>query len=146
MVCLMARILRSKIFIHSDGQLQVAHVILEFTPISTLFQAPNHSIKARYLGLALIDVLVKGFITPPPLGTLQVKPCAHQLINSIHAEGEEEQNQTLDEEEQSQSEIDEENAFERTVSEDFTGDFSIFTLPDFAIVCSSSFQEEGPLL
>ena len=146
MTCLMARILRSKIFIHSDGQLWVAHVILELTPISTCFQAPNNVIKARYPGLARIDVLVKGFITPPPPGTLQVKPCAHQLVDSIHAEEEEEQNQTLDEEEQSQSEIKEESASKRTVSEDFTLDFNVFTQPDFVVVCSSNFQEEGPLL
>lgn len=56
------RILRSKIFLHNDGQLCVAHVILGCKPISSSFQSPKYVIKARDPRLPLIDIVVLGFI------------------------------------------------------------------------------------
>ena len=44
------RILKSKIFVHTDGQLRAAHIILGYDPISSSFQAPKYMIKARILG------------------------------------------------------------------------------------------------
>lgn len=41
------RILKSEVFVHSDGQLRAAHLILGYTPISSSFQAPKCVIKAR---------------------------------------------------------------------------------------------------
>jgi len=41
------RILQCKIFLHKDGQLRVAHIILRFTPISSSFQSPKNVIKAK---------------------------------------------------------------------------------------------------
>ena len=64
------RILQSEIFLHQDGQLQAVHVILRFKPISNRFQNPKLVIKAKDPRLALIDVVVPGFLTkPPPFGT-----------------------------------------------------------------------------
>ena len=58
-------ILKSKIFLHRDEQLQAVHVILEFTPISNHFQSPKNVIRAKDLRLALIDVAILGFLTKP---------------------------------------------------------------------------------
>ena len=52
------RILRLEIFLHKDGQLRVAHVILGYTPFTKCFQNPKNVIKARDPRLTLIDVAV----------------------------------------------------------------------------------------
>lgn len=67
------KILKSKIFLHTNGQLHVAHVIFGYTPISTHFQSPKNVIKTRDPYLARIDIAVEGFIRLPPLAkTLRV--------------------------------------------------------------------------
>ena len=62
------RILQFEIFLHKDGQLKVAHVILGYKPSTKRFQSPKNVIKARDSHLALIDVAVPSFllIKPPP--------------------------------------------------------------------------------
>ena len=62
------RILRSKIFLHKDGQLRAAHDILGYTLSTKRFQSPKNVIRARDPRLALIDVAVPEFLlTKPPL-------------------------------------------------------------------------------
>ena len=39
-------LLRSEIFVSEDGQLRAVHLILEFDPISKIFQEVGHAIKA----------------------------------------------------------------------------------------------------
>ena len=39
------KILKAEVFVHSDGQLRAAHLILGYTPISKSFQAPKCVIK-----------------------------------------------------------------------------------------------------
>ena len=41
------KILKAEVFVHSDGQLRVAHLILNYTPISKSFQASKCVIKAK---------------------------------------------------------------------------------------------------
>ena len=43
----LTRILQSKIFVHTDGQIRAAHIILVYKPISTSFQVPKYIIKAK---------------------------------------------------------------------------------------------------
>ena len=43
------RILKVKIFLHKDGQLRVAQVILRYKPSTKHFQSPKNIIKARTL-------------------------------------------------------------------------------------------------
>ena len=63
-------ILKFEIFLHKDGQLRAAQVILGYKPISTYFQSPKHMIKAKGLRLTRIDVTVPEFLTHPhSLGT-----------------------------------------------------------------------------
>ena len=68
------RIPQFEIFLHKDGQLHAAHVILGYKPIFSSFQFPKNVIKVKDPQLHLIDVVVPKFITSPPLeGTYQVK-------------------------------------------------------------------------
>ena len=62
------RILRAEIFLHRDGQLQAAHVILGYKPSTKRFQSLKSVIRAKDPRLALIDVAVPGFLLsePPP--------------------------------------------------------------------------------
>lgn len=65
------KILRSEIFLHKDGQLRAAYVILGYKPSTKHFQSLKNVIKARDHRLALIDVAMSGFllIEPPLKGT-----------------------------------------------------------------------------
>ena len=70
----LTRILQSEIFEHIDGQLQVAHLILEYKPISTSFQAPKYVIKVKDPWLYQINIAIMGFLTCPlPEGTHQIE-------------------------------------------------------------------------
>ena len=70
----LTRILQSEIFIHTNGQLRAAHIILGYKPISTSFQAPKYVIKAKDPQLHQINIVVPGFLTsPPPVGTHPVE-------------------------------------------------------------------------
>ena len=61
------KILKAEMFVHSDGQLRVAHLILSYTPISESFQVPKCAIKAKDLRLHQISVVVPGFLTVDPI-------------------------------------------------------------------------------
>ena len=70
------KILKAKVFIHSDGQLRVAHLILGYTPISKSYQASKCIIKAKDPCLHWISVAAPGFLTigPIPKGMLTTNP------------------------------------------------------------------------
>ena len=63
-------------FVHTDGQLRAAHLILDYIPISKSFQDPRCVIKARDPRLHRISVIAPGFLTagPIPEGTLTTDP------------------------------------------------------------------------
>lgn len=69
-------VLKVEVFVHTDGQLRAAHLILGYTPLSSSFQVPKCVIKVRDYHLHLINVIVPGFIylDPRPQGVLEVKP------------------------------------------------------------------------
>ena len=70
------KILRAEVFVHSDGQLRAAHLILGYTPISKSFQAPNCVIKAKDPLLHWISIVAPGFLITGlvPEGTLTTVP------------------------------------------------------------------------
>ena len=70
------KILQAKVFVHKDSQLQAAHLILGYTPISSSFQAPKCVIRAKDPRLHLINVVVLSFLNPGsrPQGVLKVEP------------------------------------------------------------------------
>ena len=72
------KILKDEVFVHSDGQLWAVHLILEYNPLSSSFQALKYVIKAKDSHLHLINVAVLGFLNPGPglrpQGVLKVEP------------------------------------------------------------------------
>ena len=91
----LTRILRSEIFLHTDGQLHATHVILGYKSISSSFQSPKNVIKAKDPRLKQINITVLGFLTGPPLeGTHQavllVQPIAEEGATSSGSAREEE--------------------------------------------------------
>ena len=60
-------ILKADVFVHSDGQLRAAHVILSYTPISKSFQVPKCVIKAKDPRLHQISIVVPGFLLTDPI-------------------------------------------------------------------------------
>ena len=63
-------------FVHTDGQLRAAYLILDYIPISKSFQAPRCVIKAKDLRLHQISVAALGFLTTDLIleGTLTTDP------------------------------------------------------------------------
>ena len=55
-------LLRSEIFVSEDRQLRVAPLILDYEPLSRIFQDVGQAIKAGSLRLARIDVSKPGFL------------------------------------------------------------------------------------
>ena len=68
-------LLRSKIFVSEDRQLMAVHLILDFEPISEVYQEIGHSIRASDQQLARIDVSRPNFLAqddlPPVVLPLQ---------------------------------------------------------------------------
>ena len=80
-------LLRSQIFVHDDGQLQVAHLIY-YEPLSNTFQEVGNAIKANDYRLARIDVSRPYFLAPynlPPVDhpIPQGVPLAAQPIQQV---------------------------------------------------------------
>ena len=63
-------------FVHIDGQLWAAHLILDYIPISKSFQAPKCVIKAWDPQLQRISVVALGFLISGliPKGVLTTNP------------------------------------------------------------------------
>ena len=55
-------LLRSKIFVSEDRQLRAVHLILDFEPISEIYQEIGHAIKVGDPRLDQIDVLIPNFL------------------------------------------------------------------------------------
>ena len=75
----LTRILKAEIFVHTDGQLRAAHIILGYDPISSSFQAPKYVIKAKDLRLHQINIAVSIFLTGPALEGTQLVELPFQL-------------------------------------------------------------------
>ena len=57
------KLLRSKIFVSEDGQLRAAYLILEYEPISRIYQGVGQAIKTGDSRLAWIDVSKPGVLS-----------------------------------------------------------------------------------
>ena len=68
-------LLRSEIFISEDKQLRATHLVLDYEPLSRIFQEVGQAIRASDPRLAHIDVFVPGFLArkdrPPVVLSLQ---------------------------------------------------------------------------
>ena len=59
------KVLKVEIYVNeADGQLRAAQLILGYTPLSSIFQAPKYVIRARDPRLHHISVAYTGFIVP----------------------------------------------------------------------------------
>ena len=70
----MDKILKVEVFVHKNGQLTAAHLILGYEPLSSSFQAPKCMIRARDPCLHQINIAVLGFLIldPVPEGVQKV--------------------------------------------------------------------------
>ena len=70
------KILKVEVFIHSDGQLRAAHLILGYNPLLSSFQASKCVIKAKDPRLHLINIVAHGFLNLGlgPQVVLKAKP------------------------------------------------------------------------
>ena len=74
-------LLRSEIFVSEDRQLRAAHLILDYKPLSHIFQDVGQAIRAGSSRLAQIDVFKPGFLAqrdlpPVVLPVPQILPLA----------------------------------------------------------------------
>ena len=81
-------LLRSQIFVNDDGQLQAAHLVLDYDPISRSFQDVDNAIRANDYRLAHIDVSQPHFLAPHDLPPVdhpipQGVPLAAQPIQQV---------------------------------------------------------------
>ena len=60
-------LLRSEIFVSEDRQLRAVHLILDFEPISEIYQEIGHAIRASDLRLAWIDMSRPNFLAQDDL-------------------------------------------------------------------------------
>ena len=63
-------LLRSQIFVSDDGQLRAVHLILDYKPLSNIFQEVGNAIRGNDYRLARIDVSLPHFLAPynlPPV-------------------------------------------------------------------------------
>ena len=74
------KVLQAEIYVNeSDDQLRVAHLILEYNPISRAFQAPSCVIKAKDLRFHRISVAYEGFVVPQGIPLPRYSPLTEPL-------------------------------------------------------------------
>ena len=66
------KVLRSKIFVSEDRQLQAVHLILDFEPLSNLFQDMGQAIRAGDPRLARIDISVSSLLARKDLPPVEL--------------------------------------------------------------------------
>ena len=108
------KILKVEVFIHYGNQLRVAHLIPNYNPLSSSFQALKCVIKEKDPRLHLINVVVPSFLNPGlgPQGVLKAEP-----LLQYKAEGEAAPSQLATKEEEEEKEevvevLDSEDNFE----------------------------------
>ena len=67
-------LLRSKIFVSEDGQLRATHLILDYEPLSRIFQDVGQAIRAGSSRLACIDVSKPRFLARRDLPSVVLPP------------------------------------------------------------------------
>ena len=70
------KLLRSEVFISANRQLQAVHLILDFEPLSNIFQDKGQALRAGDPRLAHIDVSVPGFLAQRDLPLVEL-PLQH---------------------------------------------------------------------
>ena len=81
-------LLTFEIFVSEDGQLRAVHLILDFEPISEIYQEIGHAIRVGDLQLAQIDMLIPNFLAYENL-PLVILPLQRVLLEVVAAPREE---------------------------------------------------------
>ena len=115
------RILRSEVYINeADGQLQAAHLILGYTPISCAFQSPKCVIKANDPQLHIISVAYERFVVPEGIPIPEGTPFTQPLFVATPSIGGASSQPILQEEEE------EENLEGIMTLSKFSNEFEVF--------------------
>ena len=124
------KLLKAEIYVNeADGQLRAAHLILGYTPLSFVFQAPKCVIRARNPQLHRISVAYEGLIIPEGIPLPQYTSRIEPLFVASVSVGTSSSLPTLREKEikgRKEEEKDEEEVVEVSESSD---DFGIFDQP-----------------
>jgi len=121
------KVLKAKIYVNeADGQLQTAHLILSYTPLSSAFQAPKYVIRARDPRLHHISVTYKGFIVPEGIPLPQYTSRTKPLFVDKVSVGASSSQLTPGEEEVEEREEEEKDEEEVVEASDSSDDFGIF--------------------
>ena len=112
----------------ADGQLQAAHLILGYTPLSLAFQAPNYIIKARDPRLHRISVAYQEFVIPEGVPIPKDTPCTQPLFVAIPSIGASSSQLVLEEEEERKEEEEEEERSPEEIVDlsDSSDEFKVF--------------------
>ena len=131
------KILKAELFIHIDGQLRAAHLILDYILISFSFQALKCQIKARDPCLHLINVAMPGFLNPGsrPQGVLKI-----ESLLQCKAEDEATPFQPATREGEEEEEEEEEKEEEVVEVFDSKDEFEVFNQPQSLEVSTDDFS------
>ena len=112
----------------SDRQLRAAHLILRYTSISRVFQAPRCVIRAKNPRLHRVNVAYKGFVVPEDIPLPRYTPLTQPLPVATLSAGVPSPSPILqvEEEELKEQEEEEEGFVDLTES---TDDFEVFNQP-----------------
>ena len=79
--------LRSNVFVSEDGQLHVAHLILDYKPLSRIFQDAGQALRVGNPKLAKIDVSKPGFLAQRDLLPVELPiQCVPQEVAVLREE------------------------------------------------------------
>ena len=125
------RVLRAEIYVNeTDDQLQAAHLILGYTPLSFAFQGPKYVIRARDPWLRRISVAYQGFVVLEGILLPRDTPLSQPLFVASLSAGASASQPVLREEEDRREEEEEEEE-ERNSNEvvdltDSSDEFEVF--------------------
>ena len=133
------KILKAEVFVHSDSQLRVAYIILNYTPKAKTFQALKCVIKSRDPRLHRISVVASGFLISGPIleGILTTIPIP-EGVPKVKAST----SHPINKEKEEEKEKEEGEIFEVSDSEN---KFEVFNWP-LSLVKESHAQEASPIL
>ena len=113
----------------ADGQLQAAHLILGYTPLSLTFQAPKCVIKANDPRLHRISVAYQGFVVPKGIPLPEGTPRTEPLFVATPLVGASSSQLILEEEEEEKEDEEKENSGGIVDVSDSSDKFEAFNQP-----------------
>ena len=126
------KILRFKVYVNeADDHLRAAHLILGYTPISRVFQAPKCVIKDKDPQLHRISVAYEGFVVPEGIPIPESTPLTQPLFVATPSVGASSSQPVFQEEEEGKEEEEEEEKGSEGIVDltDSLDEFEVFNQP-----------------